>query len=218
MSNISSDELINGAKVSFQNKLDDGLSEAQALESVIENVVDELSSLDLPQNYLTESSTLLLSNYKDAINEGHSALEALDISIGKLYQDIEKNEDTTKFSESNINLDFAVTGDSPRLELMNEAMSKGLSVEDAIKYVSSKLNENSNEFGPPTLAEFNKMSNETSKTAYEKENQEINKIEATMDAEANKKINDNTLSDKNVIDRNNLQNESNFDNKDDEIS
>ena len=217
MSNISSDELINGAKVSFQNKLDDGLSEAQALESVIENVVNELSSLDLPQNFLTESSTLLLSNYKDAINEGHSALEALDISIGKLYQDIEKNEDTTKFSESNINLDFAVTGDSPRLELMNEAMSKGLSVEDAIKYVSSKLNENSNEFGPPTLAEFNKINNDTSQTAYEKENQEINKIEATMDAEANKQINDNTLSDKNAIDRNNLQNESNFDNKDDEI-
>ena len=39
-----------------------------------------------------------------------------------------------------------------------------------------------------------------------------------MDAEANKQINDNTLSDKNVIDRNDLQNESNLDNKDDEIS
>ena len=218
MSNISSDELINGAKVSFQNKLDDGLSEAQALESVIENVVNELSSLDLPQNFLTESSTLLLSNYKDAINEGHSALEALDISIGKLYQDIEKNEDTTKFSESNINLDFAVTGDSPRLELMNEAMSKGLSVQDAIKYVNSKLNENSNEFGPPTFAEFNKTNNDSSKTALQKENQEINKIEATMDAEANKQINDNTLSDKTIIDENDLQNESSLSSKDDEIS
>ena len=40
MSNISSDELINGAKVSFQNKIDEGLSEAQALESVIDNVVN----------------------------------------------------------------------------------------------------------------------------------------------------------------------------------
>ena len=46
----------------------------------------------------------------------------------------------TMISESNINLDFAITGDSPRLELMNEAMAKGLSVEDAIKYVNSKLN------------------------------------------------------------------------------
>ena len=218
MLNISSDELINGAKVSFQNKLDDGLSEAQALEKVIDNVVNELSNLDLPPNFLTECPTLLMNSYKDAINGGHSAIEALDISIGKLYQDIEKNENTTKFSESNINLDFVVTGDSPRLELMNEAMSKGLSVEDAIKYVSNKLNENSNEFGPPTFADFNKINNNTSQTALEKENQEINKIEATMDAEANKQINDNTLSDKNVIDRNHLQNESNFDNKDDEIS
>ena len=218
MPNISSDELINGAKVSFQSKLDDGLSEVQALEIVIDNVVSELSNLDLPPNFLTESSTLLINNYKNAINEGHSALEALDISIGKLYQDIEKYEDTTKFSESNINLDFAVTGDSSRLELMNEAMSKGLSVEDAIKYVNSTLNENSNEFGPPTLAEFNKINNETSQTALQKEDQEINKIEATMDAEANKQTNDNTLSDKNVIDRIDLENERNFDNKEDEIS
>ena len=218
MSNISSDEIINEAKVSFQSKLDEGLSEVQALESVIDNVVSELSNLDLPPNFLTESATLLINNYKDAVEDGHSALEALDISIGKLYQDIEKNEDTTKFSESNINLDFAVTGDSSRLELMNEAMSKGLSVEDAIKYVNSQLNESSNEFGPPTFAEFNKINNDTSQTALQKENQEINKIEATMDAEANKKFNDDTLSDKNIIDRNNLQNESNFDNKDDEIS
>ena len=115
---------------------------------------------------------------------------------------------TPRISESNINLDFAVTGDSPRLELMNEAMSKGLSVQDAIKYVNSKLNENSNEFGPPTFAEFNKTNNDNSKTALQKENQEINKIEATMDAEANKQINDNTLSDKNIIDENDLQNES----------
>ena len=39
-----------------------------------------------------------------------------------------------------------------------------------------------------------------------------------MDAEANKQINENTLSNKNIIDENDLQNESSLDNKDDEIS
>ena len=39
-----------------------------------------------------------------------------------------------------------------------------------------------------------------------------------MDAEANKQINDNTLSDKNIIDENDLQNESSLNSKDDEIS
>ena len=53
---------------------------------------------------------------------------------------------------------------------------------------------------------------------FGKENQEINKIEATMDAEANKKIPDNTLSDKNIIDDNKILNESNLDKNDDEIS
>ena len=49
-----------------------------------------------------------------------------------------------------------------------------------------------------------------------KDNQEINKIEATMDAEANKKIPDNTLSDKNIIDDNKILNETNS-NNDDEV-
>ena len=39
-----------------------------------------------------------------------------------------------------------------------------------------------------------------------------------MDAEANKKIPDNTLSDKNIIDDNKILNESNLEKNDDEIS
>lgn len=218
MLNISSDEFINGAKDHFQQKLEEGLNESEALHSTVDDLVNQLSNIDLPPNFLTDCSNLIINNYKDALNEGHTVLEALDIAVEKLYQDVEKNDDTPRISESNINLDFAVTGDSPRLELMNEAMSKGLSVQDAIKYVNSKLNENSNEFGPPTFAEFNKTNNDSSKTALQKENQEINKIEATMDAEANKQINDNTLSDKNIIDENDLQNESSLNSKDDEIS
>ena len=111
----------------------------------------------------------------------------LNSAIEKLHQNIENQNEMDTLTESNINLDFAITGDSPRLEMMNEAIAKGLSVEDAIKYVNSKLNEGSEEFGPPTLAEFNKINDKTTQTVDAKENQEINKIEATMDAEANKK-------------------------------
>ena len=68
------------------------------------------------------------------------------------------------------------------------------------------------------MAEFNKITENTSQTALGKENQEIDKIEATMDAEANKKIPDNTLSDKNIIDDNKILNESNLEKNDDEIS
>ena len=218
MLNISSDEFINGAKDHFQKKLEEGLNESEALHSTVDDLINQLSNTDLPPDFLTDCSNLIINNYKDALNEGHTVLEALDIAVERLYQDVEKHDNTPRISESNINLDFAITGESPRLELMNEAMAKGLSVQDAIKYVNSKLNENSNEFGPPTFAEFNKTNNDSSKTALQKENQEINKIEATMDAEANKQINDNTLSDKNIIDENDLQNESSLNSKDDEIS
>ena len=192
----------------FQKKLDKGLNESEALHSTVDDLINQLSNIDLPPNFLTDCSNLIINNYKDALNEGHTVLEALDIAVEKLYQDIEKHDDAPRISESNINLDFVITGESPRLELMNEAMAKGLSVQDAIKYVNSKLNENSNEFGPPTFAEFNKTNNDNSKTALQKKIKKLIKIEATMDAEANKQINDNTLSDKNIIDENDLQNES----------
>ena len=42
------------------------------------------------------------------------------------------------------------------------------------------LNQDGDEFGPPTLAEFNKVNE--NENLHAKENQEINKIEATMDA------------------------------------
>ena len=139
-------------------------------------------------------------------------MESLNLNLEK--EILNKNNEGL---ESNINLDFAYSGDSPRLDLMNEAMAKGLSVEDAIKYVNNKLNESSDEFGPPTLADFNKINENSVQTAYGKDNQEINKIEATMDAEANKKIPDNTLSDKNIIDDNKILNETNS-NNDDEVN
>ena len=221
MVNIPKDELNNELEFIFQNNLENGVSEDEAFESVVDNLLlERLSSLNVPQEFIKECSKFVVDDYKEGLANGQTPIEAFNSAMENLHQNLEK-EDFSKNNEeleSNINLDFALTGDSPRLELMNEAMAKGLSVEDAIKYVNSKLNDNSDEFGPPTMAEFNKITENTSQTALGKENQEIDKIEATMDAEANKKIPDNTLSDKNIIDDNKILNESNLEKNDDEIS
>lgn len=220
MVNIPKDELNNELEFIFQNSLENGVSEDEAFESVVDNLAERLASHNVPQEFIKECSKFVVDDYKEGLADGQTPIEAFNSAMENLHQNLEK-EDFSKNNEeleSNINLDFALTGDSPRLELMNEAMAKGLSVEDAIKYVNSKLNDNSDEFGPPTMAEFNKITENTSQTTFGKENQEIDKIEATMDAEANKKIPDNTLSDKNVIDDNKILNESNLDKNDDEIS
>ena len=220
MVNIPKDELNNELEFIFQNNLENGVSEDEAFESVVDNLLERLSSLNVPQEFIKECSKFVVDDYKEGLANGQTPIEAFNSAMENLHQNLEK-EDFSKNNEeleSNINLDFALTGDSPRLELMNEAMAKGLSVEDAIKYVNSKLNDNSDEFGPPTMAEFNKITENTSQTTLGKENQEIDKIEATMDAEANKKIPDNTLSDKNIIDDNKILNESNLEKNDDEIS
>ena len=218
MQDVSFEKFSEGLKSILQNNLDNGLSEVDALEGVVDNLTEKLSLMDISKEFVNECSQVIVQDYKVGLANGqtpeeafNAAMESLNISLEKEILD-KKNEGL----ESNINLDFAYSGDSPRLDLMNEAMAKGLSVEDAIKYVNNKLNESSDEFGPPTLADFNKINENSVQTAYGKDNQEINKIEATMDAEANKKIPDNTLSDKNIIDDNKILNETNS-NNDDEV-
>ena len=218
MQDVSFEKFSEGLKSIFQNNLDNGLSEVDALEGVVDNLDEKLSVMDISKELVNECSKFIIQDYKEGLANGQTPVEAFNSAIESLNLNLEKEilNKNNEGLESNINLDFAYSGDSPRLDLMNEAMAKGLSVEDAIKYVNNKLNESSDEFGPPTLADFNKINENSVQTAYGKDNQEINKIEATMDAEANKKIPDNTLSDKNIIDDNKILNETNS-NNDDEV-
>tara|TARA_A100001037_G_C14997147_1_gene565249 strand:+ start:51 stop:710 length:660 start_codon:yes stop_codon:yes gene_type:complete len=218
MQDVSFEKFSEGLKNIFQNNLDNGLSEVDALEGVVDNLAERLSVMDISKELVNECSESLIQDYKEGLANGQTPVEAFNSAMESLNLNLEKEilNKNNEGLESNINLDFAYSGESPRLDLMNEAMAKGLSVEDAIKYVNNKLNESSDEFGPPTLADFNKINENSVQTAYGKDNQEINKIEATMDAEANKKIPDNTLSDKNTIDDNKILNETNS-NNDDEV-
>ena len=218
MQDVSFEKFSEGLKSIFQNNLDNGLSEVDALEDVVDNLAEKLSVMDISKELVNECSEFIIQDYKEGLANGQTPVEAFNSAMESLNLNLEKEilNKNNEGLESNINLDFAYSGDSPRLDLMNEAMAKGLSVEDAIKYVNNKLNESSDEFGPPTLADFNKINENSVQTAYGKDNQEINKIEATMDAEANKKIPDNTLSDKNIIDDNKILNETNS-NNDDEV-
>ena len=218
MQDVSFEKFSEGLKNIFQNNLDNGLSEVDALEGVVDNLAERLSVMDISKELVNECSEFLIQDYKEGLANGQTPVEAFNSAMESLNLNLEKEilNKNNEGLESNVNLDFAYSGDSPRLDLMNEAMAKGLSVEDAVKYVNNKLNESSDEFGPPTLADFNKINENSVQTAYGKDNQEINKIEATMDAEANKKIPDNTLSDKNIIDDNKILNETNS-NNDDEV-
>tara|TARA_B100000123_G_scaffold91810_1_gene66732 strand:+ start:13 stop:672 length:660 start_codon:yes stop_codon:yes gene_type:complete len=218
MQDVSFEKFSEGLKSIFQNNIDNGLSEVDALEDVVDNLAEKLSVMDISKELVNECSEFIIQDYKEGLANGQTPVEAFNSAMESLNLNLEKEilNKNNEGLESNINLDFAYSGDSPRLDLMNEAMAKGLSVEDAIKYVNNKLNESSDEFGPPTLADFNKINENSVQTAYGKDNQEINKIEATMDAEANKKIPDNTLSDKNIIDDNKILNETNS-NNDDEV-
>ena len=115
---------------------------------------------------------------------------------------------------------FAHSSQSKATELMNDAIAKGMSTEEALKYVNNKLfpNQDENFQGPPTLAEINEIKSQSinlAKDDFGQENNELNKIEADMDAEAGNIVYKPSSDDENKseVDSNQI-----LDDKDDDVS
>ena len=108
MVNIPKDELNNELEFIFQNNLENGVSEDEAFESVVDNLVQRLSSLNVPQEFIKECSKFVVDDYKEGLANGQTPIEAFNSAMENLSSNLEK-EDFSKNNEeleSNINLDF----------------------------------------------------------------------------------------------------------------
>ena len=54
MQNISFEQFSEGLKNIFQNNLDNGLSEVDALEGVVDNLTEKLSVMDISKEFVNE--------------------------------------------------------------------------------------------------------------------------------------------------------------------
>ena len=67
MVDISSNDLSHKAQGDFQTNLNEGLSQDEALQNTIDNITNQLVDLNLPSEFINNSSKLIFEDYKDAL-------------------------------------------------------------------------------------------------------------------------------------------------------
>ncbi len=145
-------------------------------DNIIENVSDALKQ---KFNDLIDSGVLPKEAYFQTF-ESVSNILSLSISNESLIDDLE-NED------GQYDLNFASSTVNDKSLLIDDAMSQGMTVEEAIRYVNSQVNpSNSEVFGPPNFVDSEKINSNNQLIAKSEDEINLDKIEADMDEQANK--------------------------------
>ncbi len=188
MKNIDLESLNTTLSQKFNSLIDSGLSEDEALSETLSSISQSWSDLGLSEdviNSIKSSSSLTL---QQSLTDGLTVKEAISKVIENIKVTLESH-DILKSPEnnSNYNLNFLDPLDSEGAKLIDEGISQGLSVEDAIKNANLKLFPDQNIQGPQTLSELKDikdMENQTVKNNEKnQDNQELKIIEADMDAQ-----------------------------------
>ena len=184
---------------SFIELIESGSSPEEAFNNSLESMTNTMTDMGLSTSEINNVLSKCSEIFNEALSNDLLPLEALNSSLHMLDKFIE--QETSSSNEENqpndqnigdkegYDFNFAHSSQSKATELMNDAIAKGMSAEEALKYVNNKLfpNQDENFQGPPTLAEINEIKSQNMNLAKDEasqENNELNKIEADMDAEA----------------------------------
>lgn len=146
-----------------------------------------MEKMGISNKIIDDVSSALSNKFYELIQNGASPeqafKEAFESASNILNSSISNNSSIKEFGgESNeYDLGFASSLSFEKSVLIDEAISKGMSVKEAINFVNNKTNDSNNDFyGPPNYQHNDKI---IAKTEDEKN---LDKIEADMDEQANK--------------------------------
>ena len=187
----------------------------QNIEEALSSSITEISSLmdqmGLNENIIDDLKSNLTQTFKSNIQEGMSPEEAFketfDTIDTVLSQSMSSDPKIGKEidSSNSYNLDFANSSKFDNSILIDQAMAKGLSFNEAVKYVNDSINSNEKiEYGPPTLADIKPDENNVDIVSSDDE-KNLDKLEVDMDDQASKVSNDETLNDNSNFNDSNLQ-------------
>ena len=225
MNNISLESLNASLSQKIENLIDSGLSGKEALAESLMSISDDLTNLGLSEDFISSIKTTSSSIFEQSLTDGLTVNEAINIVLKNIKETLENHNSSENIDNStDYNLNFVDPLNSEGAKLIDEGISQGLSVEDAIKNANLKLFPDQNIHGPKAFSEL-KDENIEKKTAENKEkdqeNQELNIIEADMDAQELNNIAENN-SDESIgsenLDQVNEQEKLEEPNKEDEIS
>ena len=184
----------------FDNILTD-ISVCMKKLGIKENIIDEVTS-----SLSTKFNTLIQSG----LTPENSIKETLESLSDIISSNISTDASVEKLSTENsgYDLSFASSMSNEMSILIDEAISKGMSTEEAIKFANNKINQPAEElYGPPNVADYKNVDNVNDIIISEDE-KNLDKMEADMEDQSNKidrnPLNENTSLNDTIIDNNNI--------------
>ena len=226
MNKISLESLNASLSQKIENLIDSGLSGQEAITESLLSISDSLADLGLSEDAINSIKTSSSSIFDQSVTDGLTVHEAIKIVLKNIKETLENHNSSENIDNSaDYNLNFVDPLNSEGAKLIDEGISQGLSVEDAIKNANLKLFPDQNIQGPQALSELKDIKNIKKQTAENKEKdqdtQELNILEAEMDAQELNNIAENDydedINNENLDQVNDLE-KSQESNKDDEIS
>ena len=225
MKNIDLESLNSSLSQKIDSSINSGLSGQEAITESLLSISDSLADLGISGDVINSIKTTSSSIFEQSLTDGLTVQEAVKIVLKNIKETLENHNSSENIDNSaDYNLNFVDPLNSEGAKLIDEGISQGLSVEDAIKNANLKLFPDQNIQGPQAFSELKDIKNIEKKTVENKEkdqeNQELNIIEADMDAQELNNIAENNY-DKNIssenLDQVNEQEKLEEPNKDDEI-
>ena len=196
--NLNSDQVV--SHDNFDNILTD-ISVCMEKLGIKDNIIDEFtSSLSTKFNTLIQSGLTPENSIKEtfeSLSEIINSNISTDASVEKLSTE-----------NSGYDLSFASSMSNEMSILIDEAISKGMSTEEAIKFANNKINQPTEElYGPPNVADYKNIDN-TNDIIISEDEKNLDKMEADMEDQSNKidrnPLNENTSLNNTIIDNNNI--------------
>ena len=226
MKNIDLESFNTSLSQKIDSLIDSGLNGQEAITESLLSLSDSLADLGLSENLINSIKTSSSSIFEQSLTDGFTVKESINMVLKNIKETLDTHN-TSENTESSVdyNLNFVDPLNSEGAKLIDEGISQGLSVEDAIKNANLKLFPDQNIQGPQALSELKDIKNIKKQTAENKEKdqdtQELNILEAEMDAQELNNIAENDydedINNENLDQVNDLE-KSQESNKDDEIS
>ena len=181
---------------------EDKLSSAENFESTMVDVKIFLTKMGLNESIINNFEIKVTKIFDDLIKDGSSFREAFekafDSSTLILGQSIHSESKVEDNNQKDYDMSFANTSSSPNTLLIDQAIAKGMTVEEAINYVNTKKIE-TDLYGPVFAGDSKDLNESIKNISMSKDEKDLNKIEADMDAQASNLTSEKIDKDKNLI-------------------
>ena len=192
---------------------DQGVSQDN-FDNIITDISVCMEKLGVKENIINEVTSSLSTKFNTLIQSGLTPENSIKETFESLSEIINSNISTDasveKLSSENsgYDLSFASSMSNEMSILIDEAISKGMSTEEAIKFANNKINQPPEElYGPPNVADYKNVDNANDIIISEDE-KNLDKMEADMEDQSNKidrnPLNENTSLNNTIIDNNNI--------------